>query len=640
MEVSSTTTDPRIRFPALDLPAIAAFAFGAVLVGWVAADDGGWWPETWAWTALVTLGASVVLLLVRDRVLGWLDLAFVGGLLAFGAWTALSAFWSPSVPSTLDEAHRVLAYVGAVLLGLLIVDPRKMRHLLGGVLTAIALLGTYSLATRLLPDRVGEFDSGSAFGYRLAEPVTYWNGLAIFLVIGILLALGFAARATAHWTRALAAAALPILASALYFTFSRGAWIALIIGVLAMVAIDPPRLQLLVVGLAIAPFSVLAVWLGTRADGLRRIEATLAEATQDGHALVWPLLVLAAGSALVAVVVVAFGRRIDLPSAVRTAFAGALLITLLGLGAAAWNEWGSPIRIADRLWEDFQSTSAGAEEGDLGTRLFEFSSNGRVEGWRVALDEWQAHPAVGAGAGTFWQSWAAARPISVEVRDAHGLYFETLAELGVVGLVLLVVALLVPAAAALGTRKTPLVSTAFGAYVAWLVHAGVDWDWELLGVTLTALLVGVALVASARAKGVPRHVHRWMVLAAAMMLTAPALNGVLAYVSLASAREALSDLQLVQAAEDARSARRFAPWASAPWEILGDALAQDDPAGARNAYREALERDGSSWELWLALAAISSEEEQRLALARAARLNPLSGDVRQLRDAVRPKAGA
>ena len=89
-----------------------------------------------------------------------------------------------------------------------------------------------------------------------------------------------------------------------------------------------------------------------------------------------------------------------------------------------------PIRIADRLWEDFQSPPRGAAAGDLGARLFDFSSNGRVDTWRVALDEWQAHPAIGSGAGSYWQMWAAARPISLEVRDAHGLYFETLAESG------------------------------------------------------------------------------------------------------------------------------------------------------------------------------------------------------------------
>ena len=254
MEATSTIAAARLRSAALDLPAIAAFTFGAVLVGWVAADDGGWWPETWAWTALVTFGASLVILLLRDRLLGRLDLLFVGGLLAFGVWTTFSAFWSPAVPSTLDEAYRVLAYVGAALFALLVVDRRTAHFLLGGVFAAIALIGAFALATRLLPDRVGDFQSASAFGYRLAEPVTYWNGLAIFLVMGILLAVGFTARGRSLWTIALAAATLPVLASAVYFTFSRGAWIAFIVGTIAVVAIDPRRLQLLAVGLAIAPF--------------------------------------------------------------------------------------------------------------------------------------------------------------------------------------------------------------------------------------------------------------------------------------------------------------------------------------------------------------------------------------------------
>ena len=205
---------------------------------------------------------------------------------------------------------------------------------------------------------------------------------------------------------------------------------------------------------------------------------------------------------------------------------------------------------------------------------------------------------------------------------------------------MLLAGLLVPAISAIGTRATPTVPAAFGAYVAWLAHAGVDWDWELLGVTLAALTVGVALVAAARGDSVRAPVPRWLVPVGAGLLAVPALTGVLAFAPLASAREALDELRVEQAAQDARAARRFAPWASKPWLILGDARAEDDPAGAKNAYREALERDGSSWELWLALAAITSGEEQRLALARAAELNPRSQDVRDLRDALTPPSGS
>ena len=632
MEATSTTATARTRLAALDLPAVAAFAVGAVLVGWVAADDGGWWPETWAWTAFVTLAASVFVALLRDRPLGRLDLAFLGGLGAFGAWTAFSALWSPSVPSTLDEAYRVLAYVGSALLCVLVIERRTVPHVLGGVLTAIAVLGTYALATRLLPDRIGEFDS-SAAGYRLSEPVTYWNGLAIFLVLGILLALGFTARGRALWTRALAAATLPVLASALYFTFSRGAWVALILGLTAVIAIDPRRLQFLAISLAIAPFSVLALWLATRADGLRTVGATLAQATEDGHALLAPVLALAAGSALVAVGVAIAERRLDVPAAVRVTFVAALLVVLVALGSAALAQWGSPVAIADRAWEDFRSPPK-ATGADVGARFFDLSSSGRVDQWRVAWDAWRERPVVGSGAGTYWETWAAARPNGVEVRDAHSLYLETLAELGVIGLALLVVALLMPAVAGVRARMTPIVPAAFGVYVAWLAHAGIDWDWELLGVTLAALVVGVALVAAARPERARAPAPRSYVPVGAALLAVPALVGVLAFVPLGSAREALNDVRLEQAAADARTARRYAPWASAPWEILGDVEAQHGDLGAaRHAYREALERDGSSWELWFALAAISTGDEQRVALARAAELNPRSSAVRELRDA-------
>jgi len=64
-----------------------------------------------------------------------------------------------SVPSTLDAATRSLAYLALVAVGLLLTVPQTSRHLLGGVMTGATLVCLYSLATRLLPDRVGTFDS-------------------------------------------------------------------------------------------------------------------------------------------------------------------------------------------------------------------------------------------------------------------------------------------------------------------------------------------------------------------------------------------------------------------------------------------------------------------------------------------------
>src|SRR5207244_12470389 len=86
------------------------------------------------------------------------------------------------------------------------------------------------------------------------------------------------------------------------------------------------------------------------------------------------------------------------------------------------------------------------------------------------------------------------RPAQRPVLDAHNLYLVTLAELGPVGLGLLAALLALPAAAAVLARKQLLTAPAFAGYVAYLVHAAQDWDWELPAVTLAALGCAAALV--------------------------------------------------------------------------------------------------------------------------------------------------
>jgi O-antigen ligase len=102
----------------------------------------------------------------------------------------------------------------------------------------------------------------------------------------------------------------------------------------------------------------------------------------------------------------------------------------------------------------------------------------------------------GTGAGTFALAWA--RSGLAETRggalDAHSLYLETLAELGLVGLAVLLVFLVLPLAhRSLRTGTAPV---AAGAYVVFLVHAGLDWDWEMPAVVLAGLCCGAAALAS------------------------------------------------------------------------------------------------------------------------------------------------
>src|SRR5207249_9481586 len=127
----------------------------------------------------------------------------------------------------------------------------------------------------------------------------YWNALGLYAAMGMLLALGFAARGRYLITRLLAAASLVLLAPTLYFTYSRGAWIVLGIGLVAAIAFDAARLQLVTTVLVVAPAPVVAILAASRLRGLTHTDSPLARATHDGHRLALVLLALAAvGAAL------------------------------------------------------------------------------------------------------------------------------------------------------------------------------------------------------------------------------------------------------------------------------------------------------------------------------------------------------
>ena len=164
---------------------------------------------------------------------------------------------------------------------------------------------------------------------------------------------------------------------------------------------------------------------------------------------------------------------------------------------AVFVRYGDPITLADKAHDSFTAPPP-AIENDIGERLFSFSGSYRVDLWDSAWRGYEEHPLLGLGAGGYEQHWLQDRPFEHKVRDAHSLYLETLAELGPVGLALLLLALGAPLAAAVAARRQPLASAAFAAYAAYLVHAGVDWDWELPALTLSALICASALLAMAR----------------------------------------------------------------------------------------------------------------------------------------------
>jgi hypothetical protein len=607
--------------------AAALLGFG-VVVG-LAAADGGYWPTAWSWTGLVLGWAALVVLLLRLAApLGHDDLVLLAGFGAFVGWIGLSALWSDSIPRTMLELQRGLGYLALLLAVLVVVRRQSYRALVAGTWTGITVMAAYGLATRLLPGRLGVYDPVA--GYRLAEPLGYWNALGIFSALGALLALGLAA-SSGRWLRAAAAASLVVLLPTLYFTFSRGAWIALGAGLVATFALEPRRLRLGAVTLALLPSAGMAVALAYGSEALTRPASSLEAATREGHRLVLLVAALAVVNAALALLLSSVEPRVRSTTAQRRALGGAVAVVAAASAVWALSTYGSPARIVSDAYDAFVAPSPSAR-GDLNERLFSFSGSGRADLWRVAWDGFRERETVGSGAGTYELEWLRSRPYPQKVRDAHNLYLETMTELGVVGLALLVVALTVPLAAGARARRSPLVPVAAGALVAFLIHAAVDWDWEMSAVTATALLCAGALVGAARrASRTPRAVTVGMGVVAALVALV-SFAGVVGYTALADAERAAAASRADEVERHARRAERWLPASAQPLRYVGIAqLARGERDAARVTLGRAVERDPLDWELWVSLATASDGSARARAVRQVERLNPLAPQLDALR---------
>ena len=216
--------------------------------------------------------------------------------------------------------------------------------------------------------------------------------------------------------------------------------------------------------------------------------------------------------------------------------------------------------------------------------------------------------------------------------DGHSLYVEVLGELGLVGLVLLLTAigtLLAGTAARVRGPDRALYAAVLAVLVAWALHAGIDWDWEMPAVTLWVFALGGAALASAagRRSLVPgRTVRVALALGCLVLAVTPAL--------VARSQTRLDDAvrafkagdcgEGVDASLDSIEALGARP---EPFEILafcdvrlglGDLAVQ--------AMEQAVERDPRNWEVHYGLALVRGAQglDPRGPARRAVELNPQS----------------
>lgn len=605
-------------------------AAAAAIVIAANASEGGYFSQSWGWIALAFLVPVTVALIVGAvEAPGRLRAAFVALMVALGVWIALSAIWSVSSAASIREAERMLVYVVVALAVVLLLRAGDATGLAGGVFVGSVAIASYGLATRLFPARLDTYDDPE-LPYRLSEPIGYWNSFGLLAAMGILVGLGVAAHARGLGYRVAAGLTLPVLATALYFAFSRGSWIALAAGYAVAVAADPRRIRFLWSTLVLAPASVVAVAAASRQDALTRESAPAAESAAQGErfALWLAALVLASGglAALGAVI----SRRIVPSRPVRRAFDLALVVALAAGLVAGVLARGGPGDVVTDLRSRFDAPLAVRDPDDLNARLFSVSGNGRAESIGVASEAARERLMLGHGSGSFEYIWYERRESRLVIRDAHSLYAEMASEVGIVGLGLLLLMLLVPLVAVLGGRRRPLVATATGAFVAWIAHSALDWNWEVVGVTMTALLAGgVGLMAGERFRRGPlSDALRAPLVVAVVLLSAVAVVSLVGNQALFAGREAVARKEWVRAAEHAHRAESLLPWSHEPAIVLGDASAGlGDRQAALDAFRDATATDPENWVVWLRLAQVAEGDERRQAYARVRDLNPREGDL-------------
>ncbi len=611
---------------------VVAAAVAAIVTA-ANASQGAYFSQSWGWVALAFLVPTTVLLIL-DRVdaPGRLRIAFAGLMVALAVWIALSTLWSLSAPASLREVERMLVYVAVALAVALVLRRGDGPAVLAGVFVGVALISTYALATRVLPDRFDTYDDPFS-EYRLSAPLGYWNSLGLFAAMGAILALGVVAHAQQRRHAVVAAASIPVLVTAIYFTFSRGPWVAIAFALAAMIAVDPRRLRLIWSLAALTPAAVLAVVIASHQDALTTEDSPAAVATREGHRLAWVVGGLVIGSAALAWLAHRIAEAVPMDGRRRRLADVALAVGAIGAVAVALVAAGGPASAFDKLRDRFDAAPVVAGP-DLNERLFNIAGNGRNRTISVAWHMAEGHELGGQGAGTYEYVWYERRPFMetlLAVRDAHSLYVETLGEIGIVGLVLLCGMLLIPLLAAIRARRVRFVVPAAGAYLAWAISSALDWHWEMVAVTATAFLAGsAALLAAERRPGsrLPAGVRMGLI-AGTVILSIAATWSLVGNQALFAGREALTRSDFSEAHEHGLRARSLLFWSAEPDLVLGAAAAGlGDRDEAIQDYRAAVEADPRNWVAWFRLARVSQGAERAAAFRRVHELNPREEDFR------------
>lgn len=601
-------------------------------------SNGGFAPTTRSYAGiaawwLLGVGAAVGIASAWAGV-GRLAIAAVGLLSAFAIWILLSVNWASDVERAFEQFNQVSLYVAVFAIAIVVARLVPAYVTVGGVALALSAIAAVALVSRLFPSTFG-LEPGSAIlsplKNRLSFPLGYWNGLGIEVALAYPLLLSVMASRRSRIATALAALPLPIIAADMYLTSSRGAFVAAAVAVIAFVLLTPRRWPALAAVVLAGAAGAAAVATLVPRKALVNGDVDTPLGVHQGHGAALWIGIACVLTALLWLGLTELGKRIPSPPRVAGQATAAAAVVL----AVAAIVLAHPVAKFDA----FKSNSSGSGTSSstvTTTHLLSSSGSGRWQFWAAAVSEFKAHPLAGGGAGS-WQAWWLQRgSLPVFTEFAHSLYLETLAELGIIGLLLLGGAVLVAvggavrSALALGSGE---VAAATACGIAFFLAAAYDWVWQLAGIAVVGVgMLGIALGAlpSSRANAWGRFGALRPALAlVAVAAIIPQFVVLAAGIHLRNSQAAVDANDGTRARSQALAAKSIEPWAAGPYLQLGLISEAEGKYGAAGQWlHEAIARSKRDWSLWLIAARIDTE---RLAIAtarrdleEARRLNPRS----------------
>lgn len=590
--------------------------------------------------------------------------AGVGLLALFALWSGLSLAWSVAPDQTWSELNRALTYVVVLILALLAgaSHPRALRLAASGLLLVVLAVTVYAIGQKLVPGLhiPGLFDlNQTQLVPRLQDPFGYWNALGLFIALGVPLALAVVLdgdRPTRLRLGALLATELMLLTIGL--TYSRGAVLALVCGLAVGIGLSRARLRSLMWIAAAALATVPPLAFGLASHNLTTVSVGLGSRELAGAELTLVLLISFAalwigGERLMELERTAHvgpehARRIAKALA---AAAGVLVVCILL--AVAVSSRGLPGTVS-HAWHSFTKTQE-TTNYDPG-RLLSADSANRWVWWKEAAGAFSDRPLTGWGAGSFPVVHLLYRRDTISVQQPHSVVLQFLAETGIVGALLaisgfgLLLWVGVRAVRAATGAERLLAAALLAGVVTYAVHTFYDWDWDIPGVTLPALMFAGVLAGSygrrlAPASPAPSRVSygaRTVVLGAiTALLAAFALSGVVPSVAASRASSALvaaassSRPALEHAQATAQSATRLDPLSDAG--LLASAtiaLHLGQPERARAYLLDAVKREPADVQAWQQLVFVEillgDAPNAFAAIQRVASLDPMGRETTAL----------